>query len=767
MISRVTTKKSKVKILFISLRSDYGGGPTHMYDLVAGLNSSFERFVACPIQKPFYDMYEKEKITIFPLPVRAFSLISLFKLVCFTRRTDIDIIHSHGKGAGMYSRFLGIITNRPVIHTFHGVHYHNYNCVMKKLYFLAERTLTRFTKHIINVSDAEHEEGVRLKLFPRSKARVIYNGINIEAVRNSSIGSELLDLIKSIKKDNILICTVARFDSVKGIDVAIQAMKNLKKHTKNFKYVLIGDGELKGEIEKEISNCHLNDHVILLGFRDDVPGILKMMDIYLSSSRSESMSMTLLEAMSSGLPIVATDIPGNRGLVKNGLLAMAEDPVDITRKICMLIESSERRNKLAVEGRVLVTKTYPLEKMLRATEYLYYETSMPKELSLPVPDTSKKRKRRIGINASKYLDVNTGVGRYTFNLCRSASKTGGSNDYRFYSPGRMCSTFVFGKEGNLLGESATTTKSNALRILWEQIALPFYSQKDRLDLFHYTDHALSLMVRSHQTLITVHDIAYISFPNLLNKSRRIYKKYILKKSIKKADIVIADSYSTKRDIMEFFEVKDEKIKVVHLGVEDRFKPINDVEDYRRRNNLPSKVILNVGTLEPRKNVVSLIKAFRQLNERGLKDYTLVIAGDKGWLYEEIFEAIKSGNKEQSIMLLGVVRDDDLPFLYNCAELFVYPSLYEGFGLPPLEAMACGIPVITSNTSSLPEVIGDAGIMVEPTSVNSLCENMHTILTDKKLWHSMRNRGLERSNLFSWKATVDKLEGIYDELLAKN
>ncbi|MGR3302584.1 MAG: glycosyltransferase family 4 protein, partial [Candidatus Scalindua sp.] len=321
-----------------------------------------------------------------------------------------------------------------------------------------------------------------------------------------------------------------------------------------------------------------------------------------------------------------------------------------------------------------------------------------------------------------------------------------------------------------LEKPAVTKQNSTLRILWEQIVLPVYSRKDRLDLFHYTDHALSLLQRAHPTIITVHDIAYVRFPNLLNKSRQIYKKYILNKSIKKADIIIADSYSTKRDIIEFFNVDEKKIKVVHLGVESRFRPISNVsnvEDYRTRNNLPSKMILNIGTLEPRKNVVTLIKAFKKLQEKWLKDYVLVIAGEKGWLYKRIFEEIKSSGVEQSIILLGVVRDEDLPMLYNCADIFVYPSLYEGFGLPPLEAMACGIPVITSNTSSLPEVIGEAGIMVDPDDVNSLCESMYNLLKDKKLWNRMSNMGREKSKLFSWEETAKKIVEIYDEVLAKN
>jgi glycosyltransferase involved in cell wall biosynthesis len=278
---------------------------------------------------------------------------------------------------------------------------------------------------------------------------------------------------------------------------------------------------------------------------------------------------------------------------------------------------------------------------------------------------------------------------------------------------------------------------------------------------------MSLIQRVHPIVITVHDIAHIRFPDLLNKSRQVYKRYILNLSIKMADVIIVDSCSTKRDIIEFFNIDEKKIRVVHLGVESRFQRISNVEDYRTRKNLPSKIILHIGTLEPRKNVVTLINAFKKLRESGIKDYTLVIAGEKGWLYKKIFEEIKSSNVEQSIILLGVVEDEDLPMLYNCADLFVFPTLYEGFGLPPLEAMACGIPVITSNTSSLPEVVGNAGIMVDPNNVESLSNAMYRVLQDKELRHRMSRDGLKRSKMFTWEKMASEVKKVYEETLSKN
>ncbi|MFQ5714750.1 MAG: glycosyltransferase [Candidatus Scalinduaceae bacterium] len=424
---------------------------------------------------------------------------------------------------------------------------------------------------------------------------------------------------------------------------------------------------------------------------------------------------------------------------------------------------SSKRTNFKINFYILKAELYCFSNFKRRTQAI----DKLRRLQPPSSGLSKARNNRVGINASKFFEVNTGVGRYTSNLCKSILETNGKNDYFLYSPGQMGIVIRTDRTRIHFKKSGITLKNNTLRILWEQVTLPYYSMNDRLDLFHYTDHALSSLQRTRPIIITVHDIAYVRFPKLLNKSRQIYKKCILKMSIKKAALIIADSCSTKRDIMSYFGIKEEKIRVVSPGVESRFRPIGNVEEYRLKKNLPSKMILNVGTLEPRKNVVTLIKAFKKLKELGFKNYKLVIAGDKGWLYKQIFKEIESSGLQKEVLFLGIVKDEDLPTLYNCADVFVYPSLYEGFGLPPLEAMACGVPVITSNTSSLPEVVDNAGIMIAPDDVNSLCEAMSSVLKDEELWHQMSNKGLERAKLFSWKETAKKILEIYDEVLVKN
>jgi glycosyltransferase involved in cell wall biosynthesis len=235
--------------------------------------------------------------------------------------------------------------------------------------------------------------------------------------------------------------------------------------------------------------------------------------------------------------------------------------------------------------------------------------------------------------------------------------------------------------------------------------------------------------------------------------------------VHRADLVLADSQSTKDDLVELLGVEADRIEVVYPGVEERFHPIENqalLEEVRRRYNLPPRFILGLGTLQPRKNFVRLIEAYSLLVTRH-SSLQLVIAGGKGWLYEEIFATVERLGLEKKVVFPGFVADEDLPALYNLAELFVFPSLYEGFGLPPLEAMACGTPVITSDASSLPEVVGEAGLMVEATDVEGLTQAMQRVLEDSALRERMIAKGMKQAKKFTWEQAAAKLLSLYEIL----
>jgi glycosyltransferase involved in cell wall biosynthesis len=320
-------------------------------------------------------------------------------------------------------------------------------------------------------------------------------------------------------------------------------------------------------------------------------------------------------------------------------------------------------------------------------------------------------------------------------------------------------------------ERRAPLSERALAILWHRLRLPLPVEwfTGPVDIFHSTDFVLP-PVRQARTILTVHDLTFMRLPQCAEAGLRAYLNKVVPRSIERADLVLADSQSTKSDLIELLNLSPDRIEVVYAGVERRFRPMEGVmalQRVKKRYGLDFPFILSLGTLEPRKNFAGLIEAYALMRgkrqgmvDRGLK---LVIAGGKGWLYDKIFARVEELGLKDKVIFPGFIADEDLPALYNLAELFVFPSLYEGFGLPPLEAMACGTPVVTSDRPSLPEVVREAGLMVEATDSEALAEAMERVLADKDLRREMRERGLKQAQKFTWEAAAGKLLDVYNRL----
>ncbi len=269
-------------------------------------------------------------------------------------------------------------------------------------------------------------------------------------------------------------------------------------------------------------------------------------------------------------------------------------------------------------------------------------------------------------------------------------------------------------------------------------------------------------------IIVVYDLVPLIFKQFYPAPVRLVFNSQIANAVKKADKIIAISNSTKADLVRLLKVDPHKILVIYPGYDNRaFKPVEEqakIVEIKSKYGIDGNYILYTGTLEPRKNVARLVEAFGRLVKAGRIGHKLVIAGKKGWLYDDIFETVNRLGLDKDIIFTGYAPYEDLPLLLNGADVFIYPSLYEGFGLPPLEAMACGIPVITSNVSSLPEVVADAGMLVDPNSVDSIAEVLYQVVSDKKLREQMRQKGLARAGLFSWEKvaveTIKLLEEVY-------
>jgi glycosyltransferase involved in cell wall biosynthesis len=284
---------------------------------------------------------------------------------------------------------------------------------------------------------------------------------------------------------------------------------------------------------------------------------------------------------------------------------------------------------------------------------------------------------------------------------------------------------------------------------------------DGVRLFHATEHLLPKLTRA-RSVFTIHDTAYLRFPEYHLPRNRRYLRVMMPRFLRRADRIIAVSESTRRDALRFYRLDPEKIEVIPEGVDARFRPNLDpatVSRVRIRYGLPERFVLCVGTIEPRKNLPTLLEAYAALRPRH-EDVGLVIAGAKGWLYERFFDRLRSLGLEREVVLTGFVPDEDMPALLDAAEVFAFPSEFEGFGLPPLEAMASGTPVVCSNAASLPEVVGDAGLLLPPRDVGAWVEALGRVLDDGHLRAGLRDRGLERARRFGWDAAARKTLDVY-------
>jgi glycosyltransferase involved in cell wall biosynthesis len=286
-----------------------------------------------------------------------------------------------------------------------------------------------------------------------------------------------------------------------------------------------------------------------------------------------------------------------------------------------------------------------------------------------------------------------------------------------------------------------------------------------VDLFHSPDFTLPPVRGGTRTIVTVHDLSFLHVPSCFEPPLLDYLRTNVPQAVHRADWVLADSENTRRDVIELLGVPAEKVSVIYPGVEPRFRPGYDrqtLDRVRAKYGLPSRFILSVGTVQPRKNYARLIEAFARLEEPDLR---LVIVGGLGWLYEDIFAAIRSMGLEDRVTVTGYVEDVDLPAVYNLAEVFALPSLYEGFGIPPLEAMACGLPVIVADNSSLPEVVGDAGVLVNAYDTASLAEGLTRLLGDPALRQRLSQRGRARAQTFTWRQAAQSLLTTYRQVHA--
>lgn len=354
-------------------------------------------------------------------------------------------------------------------------------------------------------------------------------------------------------------------------------------------------------------------------------------------------------------------------------------------------------------------------------------------------------------------DNASGTGRYAFELARWLPRISDDLELAFLWPENAPTP-----EGALDGFIPCKGTAGG-RLVADQFRVPREARRLGADCIHYPATIGPLRVVG-PTVLTVHDLSFVHHPSWFRWSRAVYYNWGLRRSARFTGRFIADSESTATELCRYMSLSSEVVDVVHLGIDEGFSKAGSQrqQELRTRLNLPDHFFLYVGTIEPRKNIVRIVEAWNSI--AASCPWDLVIAGRDGWKTKSVYRAIERCEHRNRIHTMGFVANDDLCALLSTADALVWPSLWEGFGLPPLEAMACETPVLSSNVSSLPEVIGEAGLLVDPHSVDDISRGMLRLAKDEKLRDRLQKMGLKRARAFSWKRTAQGVLESYHKAL---
>jgi glycosyltransferase involved in cell wall biosynthesis len=372
----------------------------------------------------------------------------------------------------------------------------------------------------------------------------------------------------------------------------------------------------------------------------------------------------------------------------------------------------------------------------------------------------------IGIDYTSAVQQFAGIGRYTREIVAALAARDAATRYRLF----VAAGGPVAKENPGPNFEWRTTRLSRrwLERLWYRLRLPLPVEvwAGRFDLFHQPDFVLPPVLPGVRTIVTIHDLSFVRQPDSVMPGMGRYLNTWVPRSVAQADHVIAVSEATRQDVLDLYGAPPEKVSVIYHGVRPQFQPVTEparLAAVRQKYGLgQAPVILSVGTVQPRKNYRRLIQAFARLEPT----HTLVIAGGKGWQYQAILAEADKPGLAGRVHFPDFVADEDLPALYSAADLFVYPSLYEGFGLPALEAMACGAPVVCSNSSSLPEVVGKAAILVDPLNPDAIAAAMQQVLADTAWQQKMGAAGQAQAAHFTWDGVAAQLQHLYRTILEK-
>jgi len=370
----------------------------------------------------------------------------------------------------------------------------------------------------------------------------------------------------------------------------------------------------------------------------------------------------------------------------------------------------------------------------------------------------------VGYDIRPLIFTKAGIATYLYNLIANLARLSDGDIYLFSS---SSSRIAWRQKFQNVKEKVVRLPqlNRYFESLWGENLLPLAIKRGKIDVFHGPRFFVPQKL-SCPSVVTVHDLGFKKFPELVKSGVAAYFDEMVASSVKRARKVIVLSHATRKDLIDLYKVADGKIAVIYCAADKAFSPVTDkaaIERVKLKFSIRKKFILFAGTVEPRKNIVNLLEAYRMAKAKD--EFDLVVAGGYGWLYDEVLRKASQPELQSKVVFTDYISSEDMACLYSGCEAFVFPSFYEGFGLPVLEAMNCGAPVITSSTSSLKELFADSSYQVDPHSPGSIAEGIDNVLSNAALRDELRTKGAKRSKDFSWEATARQTLEAYKEAIS--
>ncbi|MBI5411641.1 glycosyltransferase [Candidatus Peregrinibacteria bacterium] len=681
-----------------------------------------------------------------------FTLLAIPK--AFRLARDCDVIQTATYNAALVAWIVGRLRRRPVYlmvyELLNWLWFRTMNPFSAFLHWFFERFLIFLPfSHYIAISEFTQGQLIEKKI-PQKKITMIYLGIDNSLFNSTSYNLQATTLRKELgySSSDFLLLFFGRPGILKGVEDLLQAMKILNGTNVKLLMLLPDGGNVfpLSRIERGLGVSFLPSVP-----RSELPRYLSMADAVVVPSLQEGFGFSAVEACQAGCPVIASRVGALPETVSGKVIwTKPGDPRSLAKGIQKAVRG---------EWETIPPKHFSWPTALQKYDQLY------SSIQLPTTDYRLRTIKRIAIIADPIDEQYAGIYTYTKNLIENLVKIDKENEYLFIHIRK--NDFFKGKGKEVIIPLWRWLPGYAT--LRKFFIIPWVLSKHKIDVVHEPAHIAPFIFfpGKYKKIVTIHDLTPVLFPQYHIKNSSVIHSIVFPLLAKRADVIICDSGNTEKDFIKRYHPKC-TTQTVHLAADKkvyRLLSSQEIGDFKNRNNLSSPFILYVGTIEPRKNISCLISAFERIKEQGLP-HQLILIGKSGWKNEIEIELIRKSAWKNAIIWLEYVPSNDLHFYYNAADLFVFPSRYEGFGLPILEAMQCGCPVIAADNSSLPEVVGNAGVLVKTDDVDALADSIYNILSDSAYRKTLIQNGLHQAEKFSWEKTARKTIETYNKSLCQ-